>query len=284
MGHWIEAVTLGVVQGLTEFLPISSSAHLDIVPKLIGWHKPGAQFTAVTQLGTMIAVMVYFRKDIIDTIGGMFKSLSKGGDKMSSQARLFYAVIIGTIPIGVIGLLLKKFIEKDLHNLYINATMLVVMGLLMGLAERMTNPRRDGKDIQIKDGIIVGLFQAIALIPGASRSGSTLTGAFFTGLDREAAVRFSFLLSLPAILLSGLVELKDLVGKKEQVYGADADINWSMPEVAVATVIAGLVGYACIAWLLRYLSKASTAGFVLYRIALAAVIFFLLNQRMLTPY
>ena len=283
MGHWIEAVTLGVVQGLTEFLPISSSAHLDIVPKLIGWHKPGAHFTAVTQLGTMIAVMVYFRKDIIDTIGGMFKSLSKGGDKMSSQARLFYAVIIGTIPIGVIGLLLKKFIEKDLHNLYINATMLVVMGLLMGLAERMTNPRRDGKDIQIKDGIIVGLFQAIALIPGASRSGSTLTGAFFTGLDREAAVRFSFLLSLPAILLSGLVELKDLVGKKEQVYGADADINWSMPEVAVATVIAGLVGYACIAWLLRYLSKASTAGFVLYRIALAAVIFFLLNQRILTP-
>ena len=283
MGHWIEAVTLGVVQGLTEFLPISSSAHLDIVPKLIGWHKPGAQFTAVTQLGTMIAVMVYFRKDIIDTIGGMFKSLSKGGDKMSSQARLFYAVIIGTIPIGVIGLLLKKFIEKDLHNLYINATMLVVMGLLIGLAERMTNPRRDGKDIQIKDGIIVGLFQAIALIPGASRSGSTLTGAFFTGLDREAAVRFSFLLSLPAILLSGLVELKDLVGKKEQVYGADADINWSMPEVAVATVIAGLVGYACIAWLLRYLSKASTAGFVLYRIALAAVIFFLLNQRILTP-
>jgi undecaprenyl-diphosphatase len=283
VGHWIEAVTLGVVQGLTEFLPISSSAHLDIVPKLIGWHKPGAQFTAVTQLGTMIAVMVYFRKDIIDTIGGMFKSLSKGGDKMSSQARLFYAVIIGTIPIGVIGLLLKKFIEKDLHNLYINATMLVVMGLLMGLAERMTNPRRDGKDIQIKDGIIVGLFQAIALIPGASLSGSTLTGAFFTGLDREAAVRFSFLLSLPAILLSGLVELKDLVGKKEQVYGADADINWSMPEVAVATVIAGLVGYACIAWLLRYLSKASTAGFVLYRIALAAVIFFLLNQRMLTP-
>jgi undecaprenyl-diphosphatase len=283
VGHWIEAVTLGVVQGLTEFLPISSSAHLDIVPKLIGWHKPGAQFTAVTQLGTMIAVMVYFRKDIIDTIGGMFKSLSKGGDKMSSQARLFYAVIIGTIPIGVIGLLLKKFIEKDLHNLYINATMLVVMGLLMGLAERMTNPRRDGKDIQIKDGIIVGLFQAIALIPGASRSGSTLTGAFFTGLDREAAVRFSFLLSLPAILLSGLVELKDLVGKKEQVYGADADINWSMPEVAVATVIAGLVGYACIAWLLRYLSKASTAGFVLDRIALAAVIFFLLNQRILTP-
>ena len=283
MGHWIEAVTLGVVQGLTEFLPISSSAHLDIVPKLIGWHKPGAQFTAVTQLGTMIAVMVYFRKDIIDTIGGMFKSLSKGGDKMSSQARLFYAVIIGTIPIGVIGLLLKKFIEKDLHNLYINATMLVVMGLLMGLAERMTNPRRDGKDIQIKDGIIVGLFQAIALIPGASRSGSTLTGAFFTGLDREAAVRFSFLLSLPAILLSGLVELKDLVGKKEQVYGADADINWSMPEVAVATVIAGLVGYACIAWLLRYLSKDSTAGFVLYRIALAAVIFFLLNQCILTP-
>jgi undecaprenyl-diphosphatase len=283
VGHWIEAVTLGVVQGLTEFLPISSSAHLDIVPKLIGWHKPGAQFTAVTQLGTMIAVMVYFRKDIIDTIGGMFKSLSKGGDKMSSQARLFYAVIIGTIPIGVIGLLLKKFIEKDLHNLYINATMLVVMGLLMGLAERMTNPRRDGKDIQIKDGIIVGLFQAIALIPGASRSGSTLTGAFFTGLDREAAVRFSFLLSLPAILLSGLVELKDLVGKKEQVFGADADINWSMPEVAVATVIAGLVGYACIAWLLRYLSKASTAGFVLYRIALAAVIFFLLNQRILTP-
>ena len=283
MGHWIEAVTLGVVQGLTEFLPISSSAHLDIVPKLIGWHKPGAQFTAVTQLGTMIAVMVYFRKDIIDTIGGMFKSLSKGGDKMSSQARLFYAVIIGTIPIGIIGLLLKKFIEKDLHNLYINATMLVVMGLLMGLAERMTNPRRDGKDIQIKDGIIVGLFQAIALIPGASRSGSTLTGAFFTGLDREAAVRFSFLLSLPAILLSGLVELKDLVSKKEQVFGAEADINWSMPEVAVATVIAGLVGYACIAWLLRYLSKASTAGFVLYRIALAAVIFFLLNQRMLTP-
>lgn len=283
MGHWIEAVTLGVVQGLTEFLPISSSAHLDIVPKLIGWHKPGAQFTAVTQLGTMVSVMVYFRQDIIETIGGMFKSLSKGGDKMSSHARLFYSVIIGTIPIGVIGLLLKKFIEKDLHNLYINATMLIVMGLLMGLAERMTNPRRDGKDIQIKDGIIVGLFQAIALIPGASRSGSTLTGAFFTGLDRSAAVRFSFLLSLPAILLSGLVELKDLFDKKEHVYGADADIDWSMPEVAVATVIAGLVGYACIAWLLRYLSKASTAGFVLYRIGLAAVIFFLLNQRILTP-
>lgn len=283
MGHWIEAITLGVVQGLTEFLPISSSAHLDIVPKLIGWHKPGAQFTAVTQLGTMVAVIVYFRNDIASTLGGMLRSLRPGQDKLSAEARLFYAVIIGTIPIGVIGLLLRKIIENDLHNLYINATMLIVMGLLMGLSERLNNPRRPAGDIQLKDGIIVGLFQAIALIPGASRSGSTLTGAFFTGLERSAAVRFSFLLSLPAILLSGLLQLKDLFKKQEHAFGVDATINWSMAEVAAATVVAGLIGYGCIAWLLRYLSKTTTAAFVLYRIGLAAVIFFLLNQKILTP-
>lgn len=278
--HLIHAVVLGIVQGLTEFLPISSSAHLDIVPVLLGWQKPGAAFTAVIQLGTMLAVLVYFGRDIVATLGGMALAWRRG-ERSSPEGRLFAAVVVGTLPIGIAGLLFRKVIEGPLHNLWINAAMLAAMAVALFVTERLAKPRRPLADVTLRDGLIVGVAQALALIPGASRSGSTLTGAFLTGLERAAAVRFSFLLSLPAILLSGLLELKDLNAPPDPT--APPHIPWTPVEIAVATLVAGVVGYACIAWLLRFLARHSTLFFVLYRLALAGVLALLLATGRIAP-
>lgn len=267
--HLLQAIVLGIVQGLTEFLPISSSAHLDIVPALLGWPKPGVAFVAVIQLGTMLSVLVYFSRDIRATLVGIGRALRPGGDPRSPEARLFWAVIIGTLPIGVFGLLFKRQIEGPLHDVRIEATMLIVMAIALFLADRLTRKTRPLAEVRLRDGLMVGFAQALALIPGASRSGSTLTGAFLTGLDRAAAVRFSFLLSLPAVLLSGLFQLREIQQSHALVTG------WSGLDIAVATLVSGVVGYACIAWLLRFLTGHSALVFVVYRIVLGLLLLYL---------
>jgi undecaprenyl-diphosphatase len=275
----LKCVTLGIVQGLTEFLPVSSSAHLHIVPALLGWPDPGTTVTAVLQLGTVAAVLAYFASDIRHTLSGMIRAFRPGGDRNSPEARLGIAVLLGTLPICVIGLALKKYIEGPLRSLYITATMLIVMAAILLLAEMMAK-KKDGRPlvhVTMRDGLLVGLAQALALVPGVSRSGATLTGAFMTGLNREAAVRFSFLLSIPAVLLSGLLELKEFIRPAPPVPGAHPTMHLTSAELAVATIVSAIVGYASIAWLMTYLQRNSTTVFAVYRVILGILLFYLLS-------
>ncbi len=263
----IEAIVLGIVQGLTEFLPISSTAHLRIVPALLGWEDPGAAFTAITQIGTLIAVFVYFRKDIV-TLGTAFlRSIIHLRPFENSDARMAWWIMFGTIPIGVFGLLFKDVIETDFRSLHVIAASLIVLALILAVAERAGNRRRDISSMTLRDTQIIGLAQALALIPGASRSGTTITAGLFLHLTREDAARFSFLLSIPAITLSGLYQLYQL---RDQLAG---DLGVA---ILVAVVVSGVVGYLSIEFLLRYLRTHSTLLFIGYRIALGATIFILL--------
>ncbi|MGC4044130.1 MAG: undecaprenyl-diphosphatase UppP [Armatimonas sp.] len=277
--HLLQAIVLGIVQGITEFLPISSTAHLEIIPALLGWKDPGAAFTAVIQLGTVVAVLLYFRKDIFDTLKAM---LSKEGDP--AQKRLGMAVLLGTIPIAVLGLLLKKHIEGSLRSLYVIAITQIVMAIVLWAADKFTKNDRPLNTVTIKDGLVVGAAQCMALVPGASRSGSTLIGAYLTGLAPDAAVRFSFLLSLPAITLAGLLELKDFIKPDLSHEAKPNAMVWSKTDIAISTVVAGIVGYACINWLLRYLAKNSPLVFVIYRIVLGALLLGLLLSGRLAAY
>jgi undecaprenyl-diphosphatase len=274
----LKSVTLGVVQGLTEFLPISSTAHLALVPRLLKWPDPGAAGTAVMQLGTMAAVVAYFRKDLREMSGAFLRSLRPGADRSSVPARLGWAVVVGTIPISVLGLALKGQIETSFRGSYVIGGALIGMAVLLWLAEAVAKHRRGIEDVQIRDGWLVGLAQAVALVPGASRSGSTLTGALLAGMTREAAARFSFLLSVPAVVLSGLFEMKDVLKPPPTPAGAPAIMVWSVPDVLVATVVSGVVGYASIAFLLRYLRTHTTLVFIVYRLLLGAVILYLASR------
>lgn len=277
----IQSITLGVIQGITEWLPISSNAHLKIIPALLHWPDPGAAATAVMQLGTVAAVIIYFWRDIVHTLAGMWRAWQPGGNRNSPEARLGLSVLIGTIPICIVGLLLKKQIEGHFRNNYVIATALIVAAIVLFAVEKIAKSRRSLDQITWKDGLIVGIAQTFALVPGVSRSGSTLTGAFLTELNREAALRFSFLLSIPAVLLSGLYEMKDVV--KEFTHPApltpDAipTMHWTPLDLGIATVVAGVVGYATIAFLLKYLSKNSTLVFVIYRILLGVLLIYLVN-------
>jgi undecaprenyl-diphosphatase len=272
----LEAVILGIVQGLTEFIPISSSAHLRIVPELLGWGDRGAATTAVIQLGTLIAVIVYFFGDITAMTLAFFRGIITRKPFEEPSSRLAWFVIIGTIPICVIGLAFKHFIETTARNLYITATMLIVMALLLWAAESfVARHRRRGMDeLNFGDAMAVGLGQCIALIPGASRSGSTMMSAMFRKLSHETAARFSFLLSIPAILASGLLELVD---EREHLAG----LGWT--PVIVATVVSGVVGWVSIYWLLRYLRTHKTTIFIWYRVVLGLVMFGLLYAGMIKP-
>lgn len=272
----LEAVILGIVQGLTEFIPISSSAHLRIVPALLGWGDRGAATTAVIQLGTLIAVIVYFFRDIVGMTTAFFRGLATRRPFAEPESRLAWFVIVGTIPIVILGLTFKHFIETTARNLYINATMLIVMALLLWAAEAFVarHQRRGMEDLTMGDAVAVGLGQCIALIPGASRSGSTMMAAMFRKLSHETAARFSFLLSIPAILASGLLELVD---QREHL----AELGWT--SIAVATVVSGVVGWASIYWLLRYLRTHKTTIFIWYRIALGLVMFGLLATGFVHP-
>lgn len=263
----LEAIVLGIVQGLTEFLPISSTAHLRIVPALFGWEDPGAAFTAITQIGTLAAVFVYFRNDIAALGRAFMRSLLRLRPFENDQSRMAWWILLGTIPIGVFGLLFKDIIETDFRSLHVVAASLIALALILAAAERYGKRHREITSMRLRDTQIIGLAQALALIPGASRSGTTITAGLFLHLKREDAARFSFLLSIPAITLSGLYQLYQL---RDQLAG---DLGIAL---IVAVVVSGIVGYLSIAFLLQYLRTHSTMLFILYRIGLGSLIFILL--------
>nr|WP_323793411.1 undecaprenyl-diphosphate phosphatase [Nocardioides sp.] len=259
----LQAMVLGTIQGLTEFLPISSSAHLRIYPELFGWGDPGAAFTAVIQIGTELAVLIYFRNDIW-RIGSMWcRSLFRPELRGHLDARMGWFIIVGSLPIVVLGIALKDVIEQDFRNLWIIATMLVVMGLVLGLADKLGSNSKKIKQITLRDAILMGGAQALALVPGVSRSGATISMGRALGYEREASTRYAFLLAIPAVVGAGLFELRKI---GEPVAAGQTDYGWG-PTI-VATVVSFLVGYAAIAWLLRYVSTRSYTPFVIYRVVL----------------
>jgi undecaprenyl-diphosphatase len=260
---WLEVIVLGVVQGLTEFLPISSSAHLRIVSEVFFGRDAGAAFTAVTQLGTEAAVLVYFARDIGHLLLTWFRGFRFPAVRATPDYRIAWLVIIGTIPIGLLGFLFEDQIQTAARNLWLIATTLVVFGLLLGLAERLGRQRLQIEQMKPADGILLGLAQAMALIPGVSRSGGTITAGLFLGFTRQAAVRYSFLLAIPAVVASGIFQIPD-------VFAGDGP---SGAQMLVATVIAFGIGFASIAWLLRYVERHSVYLFVWYRVALGALLF-----------
>lgn len=276
MDYWT-AVILGVVQGLTEFLPVSSSAHVSIVGRFIGQDDPGAAFTAITQLGTEAAVLIYFRRDIARIVVAWCRSLAGKVPRTDPDVMLGWWVILGTIPIGVLGLLLQDWIETDLRSLWITASMLLFFALVILAAERVGSQRRELRDLTWKDGLGFGLWQALALVPGVSRSGGTIAGGLFMGFTREAAARYSFLLAIPAVLASGGLQLvKVLTG---DAIGSGA--AWG--PIGVATVISFGVGFAVIAWFMRYITTHTFTPFMIYRIVLALVLFALLGFGVVQP-
>jgi undecaprenyl-diphosphatase len=269
----LQAVVLGIIQGLTEFLPISSSAHLRIFPEMFGWGDPGAAFTAVIQIGTELAVLIFFRKDIWRIGSTWLKSLVKPEYRGHLDARMGWFIILGSLPIVILGVLLKDVIEKDFRSLWIIGTTLIVGGIVLGIADRVGSTRKQIKQITLFDAVLMGLAQAMALVPGVSRSGATLSMGRFLGYDREAATRYAFLLAIPAVVGAGVFELKE-IPHGDNLYG------WG-PTV-VATVVSFVVGYAAIAWLLRYVSTKSYLPFVVYRIALGSATLVLVATGVLT--
>jgi undecaprenyl-diphosphatase len=266
---WVEVIVLGIVQGLTEFLPISSSAHLRITSEIFFDRDAGASFTAVTQLGTEAAVLLYFAKDIWRILRAFFRGLFNKAHR-DLDYRMGWYVIVGTIPIGVFGLIFKDQIRTAARNLWLVATVLVVFAIILGIAERVGPKVRKLDQFTLKDGIVMGFAQAMALIPGVSRSGGTLTAGLLLNLTREAATRYSFLLAIPAVVLSGLFELENVFNPEQ---GGAAPTG---PQMVVATVIAFALGYASIAWLLRYVAHHTLYVFVAYRIALGGLVLGLL--------
>jgi len=260
-----QAIVLGLVQGLTEFLPISSSGHLRIVPAFAGWEDPGAAFTAVIQLGTMAAVVLYFRDDLIRIARAWLRSLREPSARSELDARLGWYLIVGTVPIVIFGVAFSHQIENGARDLYLIGTTLILLGIVLLVAEKVSRRERDLTTITCRDAIVVGFAQALALIPGVSRSGATITAGLFLGMDRVPAARFSFLLSIPAVVLSGIYELRDVVD-------GSAEGGVGLGPTAVATVFAFISGYLSIAFLLKFLTTHTTGVFVAYRVLLGAAV------------
>jgi undecaprenyl-diphosphatase len=265
----IEAIVLGLVQGLTEFIPVSSTAHLEIVPVLLGWGDPGAAASAVIQFGTLLAAIIYFARDIIRLIGGFFRGLVSGRPLADTDSREAWLVIIGTIPIVILGLALKKHIESTFRGLWVIATMVIFVAILLHLAETYAKRAklRDFAHLTVMDSIVIGLGQCLALIPGSSRSGSTIMPALLRKIDRPTAARYSFLLSIPAVGGAGMLEL---IHERHHL----ASLGWT--SILVAIVVAFIFGYASIWFLLRYLKTHTTHVFIYYRYALGALMIALL--------
>ena len=266
----LQAIVLGLVQGLTEFLPISSSAHLRVVPALAGWEDPGAAFTAVSQLGTETAVLIYFRRDIWRIATRWLVAVRRPAARAESEWRLGWAIIAASIPIAIAGLAFEGQIENGARNLWIIGTVLILFALVLGYADRAGPQDRNLEELSARRGAAIGLAQALALIPGVSRSGATISAGLLLGLDRAAAARFSFLLAIPAVVGSGVFQLVGILSGEE---GDDEPLVY----VAVATLVAFLAGYAAIAWLLSYLATHSVRLFVIYRIALGSLILVLVG-------
>ena len=273
-GEMIEAIILGIIQGLTEFLPISSSAHIRIFGEFMdGANDPGARFTAITQIGTELAVLIYFRKDIAAILRSWFEQVVQRKEligEAKSQARIGWLIIIGTIPIVVLGYLGSDIVENNLRSLWLIATTLIVFGVILGLADTYGKRERTLDQLSNRHGIMYGLAQALALMPGVSRSGATIAMGRFLGYKREAALRYSFLLALPAVFGSGFYQLQGAVSSTESNV-------FSLAETAVATGIAFVVGYLVIAWLLKFVSAKSFMPFIIYRIALGTLLLILLG-------
>lgn len=273
---WIQVVVLSIVQGLTEFLPVSSSGHLRIVSELFWGQDAGASFTAVIQLGTELAVVVFFAKMIWQILTGWFEGWVDK-DSRGQDWKMGWFVIVGSIPIGVLGLLGKDLIRDALRNLWITAAMLILFSLVFIVAERVGKKERGFEDLTMKDAIVMGLCQCLALIPGVSRSGGTISGGLFLGLDREVATRFSFLLAIPAVLASGIFSLPD-------AFDPAAGQAASGMQLLIGTAIAFVVGYASIAWLLKFVSNHSFEWFAAYRIPVGILVMVLLGIGVLQPF
>ncbi|MEO6310321.1 MAG: undecaprenyl-diphosphate phosphatase [Leifsonia sp.] len=275
---FINAIILGFVQGLTEFLPVSSSAHVSIVGQLIGTGEdPGARFTAITQIGTELAVVLFFWRDIVRIIGQWCRSLVGKVDRSDPDARMGWLIILGSLPIIVLGLLFQDAIETTLRNLWITATMLIVFGVLLGIADYVGAKKRRLKDLTVRDGTIYGFAQALALIPGVSRSGGTITAGLFMGYERRAAARYAFLLAIPAVLGSGFYQVYKSVSKPCLVGATNCTPEVFGPaETLVATVVAFVVGLVVIGFFMSYISKRSFLPFVIYRILAGGALFALL--------
>ena len=271
-----EAIILGIIQGLTEFIPISSSAHLrlagEVFPNAI---DPGAMFTAITQIGTELAVLIYFRKDIARIISAWFVSLSNKNAR-NQDSKMGWLIIVGSVPIVVIGYLAQDLITTELRSLWIIATMMVVFGLVLGAADRFGGKTKELSELNFKHGILYGLAQSLALIPGVSRSGATIAMGRYLGYSREAALRYSFLLALPAVFGSGFYQLQSALSENQVAV-------YSLSETLVATVIAFAVGYLVIAWLLKFVTTKSFAPFIIYRVALGSAVLVLLATGVLQP-
>lgn len=263
---YLEAIVLGVVQGLTEFLPVSSSGHLRIVPAVMGWDDPGAAFTAVIQLGTMAAVLIYFRAELLAVAREWTRGLLKAEQTREQryEARLGWYLAWGTVPIVILGLAFSDQIETGVRNLYLIGTMLIVLGIVLGLIDHYAKHLRNLRSLKPFEAVAIGFAQAAALIPGVSRSGATITAGLALGFKREQAARFSFLLSVPAVVLSGLYEFY----KEFDHFANGGQIGATI----VATVVSFAVGYASIAFLLNWLGKHSMAIFVAYRVVLGALV------------
>lgn len=266
----VEALILGIVQGLTEFLPISSSAHIRIVGAFMpNANDPGAAFTAITQIGTELAVLIYFRRDILAILRAWFK---RDG---SAEARLGTLIIIGTLPIILLGYLGQDYITNNFRSLWIIAATLIIFGLILGFADRIGRNEKDLETLNTRDGLAYGLAQSMALIPGVSRSGATIALGRFLGYTREAALRYSFLLALPAVFGSGLYELKSAIG--------DSSVTpFSTNEILLATATAFLIGYAVISWLMKFISQKSFTPFVIYRLVLGSALLIALATGLIT--
>jgi undecaprenyl-diphosphatase len=258
----LEAIVAGIVQGLTEFLPISSSAHLRITPALFGWEDPGAAFTAVVQLGTMLAVVVYFRRDLVAIARGWLRGLRDPVLRRTAESRLGWYIVLGTIPISIIGLALKDTIENQFRTLELIGVALILFSFVILAAERVSRRNRELDQLTARDGLLIGCAQALALIPGVSRSGATISAGLFLNFDRTTAARYSFLLSVPAVVLSGLFELRHLTD------GGGAPVGATL----LATALAFVTGYAAIAWLLRWVARHSIGVFAGYRIAVGMIV------------
>lgn len=279
----VEAVLLGIIQGLSEFLPISSTGHVTVAGKLLNLissehPERWTAFIAVIQLGTMFSVLIYFAKDLFLIVRDFLRDNFLSRKKFSSQSlnsRLGWLVIVGTIPVVVIGLLFKDSIEGAItKNLYVISFSLIGLAIILAIAEKIANFKKDMDNITIKDSIIIGIAQAFALIPGSSRSGTTITGGLFLGLKRDVAAKFSFLLSIPAVLASGLFELIHSL----DYLTADMALN-----ITIATLVSGISGYLAIDFLIKFLKKHSTFVFIYYRIAIGLFILILLLTNSIKP-
>ena len=269
----LRSVVLGLIQGLTEFLPISSSAHLAIFPQLFGWGDPGAAYTAVIQIGTELAVVLYFWRDIWTIGSGWVRGVFSAEARRAPEWQMGWFIIIGSLPIVILGLLLEDLIDREFRSLLVIATTLVVLGVVLGISEKVGRKNRPIEQLTMRHAVMLGAAQAAALVPGVSRSGATISMGLFLGYERRAATRYAFLLAIPAVVGAGVYKLKDIPGA-ENAYGTGPTI--------VGTVVSFVVGLAVIHWLLRYVSTRSYAPFVVYRIVLGLAVMGLLAAGVLS--